>query len=378
MVVEYRPAAHVGIAAAKHPETTRRNHEAAEDRAEESQKMLTRDDVKRLLIWDALGALGVGAIASFFSRDYVYSVAMGFAMVYMIEAFYFLSKHLLTPRIEDLPRVRRVLVEIGASFGSHLLGGILGALLVTLLVQRYAPVVLLYLVTFSLVFPAVHSVQYVRMFHRELRETELQEERLKALAAEAELKALKAQINPHFLFNTLNTVASLIRTDPARAEKTVEKLAEVFRYALFAMEKDVVPLRDELSFVEEYLALERERFGDRLVIESNVAPDTLQIPVPPLILQPLVENALRHGQSPQGKVQLNMETYLNEQSLVVSISDRGPGLPTHTAWQEGSGIGLRNVLERLERKYGQGFGLELADNEPSGAKITITIPKEQP
>jgi signal transduction histidine kinase len=346
--------------------------------AEESGKMLTREDAKRLLLWDALGALGVGAIASFFSRDYVYSMAMGFAMVYMIEAFYFLNRRLLTPRIEDLPRVRRVLVEIGASFVSHLLGGILGALLVTLLLQRYAPVMLLYLVTFSLFFPAIHSVQYVRMFHRELRETELQEERLKALAAEAELKALKAQINPHFLFNTLNTVAHLIRTDPPRAEKTVEKLAEVFRYALVAVDKDVVPLADEFSFMDDYLTLEHERFGERLLVKSNVAPDSLQILVPPLILQPLVENALRHGRNPQGEVRLTLETYLNEQSLVISISDQGPGFPTHTTWRESSGIGLRNVRERLEKKYGQGFGLQLAENEPNGAKIIITIPKEQP
>lgn len=340
--------------------------------------MLTRDEVKRLLIWDAMGALGAAAIASFFSRDYVYSLATSFSMVYMIEVFLLLHKFFLRPRIGDLPRVRRVLVEIGASFGSHLTGGVLGALLTALVFGYYTPTVLLYLATFSVCFPAAHSVQYVRMFYRELRETELQEERLKALAAEAELKALKAQINPHFLFNTLNTVAHLIRTDPPRAEKTVEKLAEIFRYALIAVEKDVVPLADELSFVQDYLALEHERFGDRLLVKTSIAPHSLQILVPPLILQPLVENALRHGQSPQGQVQLKLETCLNEQSLVISISDRGPGLPTHTTRQEGTGIGLRNVRERLEKKYGPGFGLELAENEPFGARITITIPKEQP
>jgi len=340
--------------------------------------MITRGDAKRLLLWDAAGALGVGLIVGFFSRDYPYSLATGFAMVYMIEVFYILNGSLLRPRIGGLPRVRRVLVEIGASFGSHLTGGVLGALLVMFLFGRFTILVVLYLVAFSLFFPAIHSVQYVRMFYRELRETELQEERLKALAAEAELKALKAQINPHFLFNTLNTVAHLIRTDPPRAEKTVEKLAEIFRYALIAVEKDVVPLADELSFVEEYLALEHERFGERLLVKTSIAPHSLQILVPPLILQPLVENALRHGQSPQGGVQLQLETYLNEQSLVISISDQGPGFPTHTTRQGGSGIGLSNVRERLEKKYGQGFGLELGESEPSGAKITITIPKEQP
>ena len=339
--------------------------------------MITRDDVKRLLLWDALGALGVGVLVGLFSGDFVYSLAMGISMIYMIEVFYFLNKALLEPRVEDLPRVRRALVEIGASFGSHLLGGVLGALLVTVILQRYTPVLLFYLLTFSLFFPAAHSVQYVRLFYQELRETEFQEERLKALAAEAELKALKAQINPHFLFNTLNTIAHLIRTDPPKAERMVEKLAEVFRYALFALEKDSVSLEEELDFVEDYLDLEHERFGDRLLAKSSIAPDSLQIPVPPLILQPLVENALRHGQSSQGEVQLLLETRLNEQSLFISISDQGPGFPTRTTSQRGGGIGLRNVRERLEKKYGQGFGLELAENEPSGAMITITIPRER-
>jgi two-component system LytT family sensor kinase len=339
--------------------------------------MTTRDEVKRLLIWDALGALAVGLIAGFFSRDYVYALAIGFAMVYMIEVFYFLNKHLLRPRIEYLPRVRRVLAEIGASFGSHLLGGTLGALLVTLLFQRYTPLILIYLVTFSLFFPAAHSVQYIRMFYRELRETELQEERLRALAAQAELKALKAQINPHFLFNTLNTVAHLIRADPPRAESTVEKLADVFRYTLFAIDKELVPLSEELSFVEQYLSLEQERFGDRLSIKTSFSPQSLRVLVPPLILQPLIENAIRHGQSPRGEIELELETLLQDDSLVVVVMDRGPGWPPPTPGKGRGGIGLHNVRERLEKKYGRGFGLDLTENQPRGAKVTITIPRER-
>jgi signal transduction histidine kinase len=339
--------------------------------------MITRDDIKRLLIWDALGAVAAGLIAAFFSRDFAYSLALGIAMVYMVEVFHFLNKSLLKSRIESLPRVRRVIAEIGASFASHLLGGILGALLATLLLHRYTPVALIYLVAFALFFPAAHSVQYVRMFYRELRETELQEERLKALAAEAELKALKAQINPHFLFNTLNTVAHLIRTDPPRAESTVEKLAEVFRYALFAMDKEVVPLGDELSFVKEYLALEQERFGDRLSVKTSVSPESLQVPVPPLILQPLVENAIRHGQSPNGEIELEVETRLQDESLLIAVMDRGPGWTTPELGGAKGGIGLHNVHERLQRKYGSSFGLELGDNQPHGAKVTMTIPREQ-
>lgn len=347
-----------------------------EAREEESQEMITRDEAKRLLIWDALGALAVGVLVGFFTRDYAYSLATGFSMVYMIEVFMFLDKLFLRPRIQRLPRVRRVLFVIAGSFGSHLVGGTLGALLTVFLFGRVTSLVVIYLVTFSLAFPAAHSLQYVRMFYRELRETELQEERLKALATEAELKALKAQINPHFLFNTLNTIAHLIRTDPARAERTVEKLAEVLRYVLFAMEKDQVALGDELSFVEDYLDLEHERFGDRLLVEYSVAPDSLQQMVPPLILQPLVENALKHGQSATGEVHLRLEARLHDQSLVVAIKDRGPGLPAEVKSNARGGIGLRNVRERLERTYGKGYGLELASQEPGGANVTITIPTE--
>jgi sensor histidine kinase YesM len=339
--------------------------------------LITRDEAKRLLIWDALGALAVGVIAGFFSGDYLYSLATGFAMIYMIEVFYFLNKGLVRPRIEHLPRVRRVLVEIGGSFGSHLLGGVLGALVIMFLFGYFTPLLVLFLVAFSLFFPAAHSVQYIRMFNRELRETELQEERLRALAAEAELKALKAQINPHFLFNTLNTVAHLIRTDPPRAESTVEKLADVFRYALFAMDKELVPLGEELNFVEEYLALEQERFGDRLSIKTSFSPESLRVLVPPLILQPLVENAIRHGQSPRGDIELEVETCLQDESLVIAIMDRGPGWPTSELGGGKGGIGLRNVRERLEKKYGIGFGLELEENQPHGAKVTMTIPRER-
>ena len=336
--------------------------------------MLSREDVKRLVIWDGLSALAVGLIGGFFSRDYVYSTTVGFSMIYMIEVFYALHRKLVRPRIQNLSRLRKVLVEIGASFINHFLGGLIGATLTTLIFGYLSTTLIFYLAAFAIAFPALHSVQYVRMFYRELRETELQEERLKALAAEAELKALKAQINPHFLFNTLNTIAHLIRTDPQKAEKMVEKLAEIFRYALFGFEKETVPLQEELDFIEDYLDLEKERFGDRLQVKRSIVPQTLAVMVPPLILQPLVENAVKHGQSPKGEVKLELASSLNEEVLEILIKDQGPGMPLHARELGSQGIGLRNVRERLEKTYGEEYGIEIVANEPVGTKIVIRIP----
>lgn len=339
--------------------------------------MFSKANLIRYLVIDGLGALAVGLIVGFFSRHYLYSIVTGLSMVYMVEVLTDLHRAFVRPRIQRLPRLRRVLVEIGASFLNHFVGALIGVTLTMLIFGYFSIVVIFPLIGFSLAFPAVHSVQYARMFYRELRETELQEERLKALAAEAELKALKAQINPHFLFNTLNTIAYLIRTDPPRAERMVEKLAEVFRYGLFAFEKEVVPLTEELAFIDGYLDLEEERFGDRLQLKRSIEPGTLSIMVPPLILQPLVENALQHGQGPEGQVQLELVTSLDEESLEIVIKDQGSGMPAHRGDSTSHGVGMRNVRERLEKAYGEGSALEVTANDPRGTKILVRIPRGQ-
>ncbi len=339
--------------------------------------MPTRGDVKRLLVWDPLGAMAFGLIVGYFTGDFRYAVTSGFCAIYGVEVFVGLYERFFRPRIQGLPRLRRVLVEIGASFLNHFLG-IFSGVTVALILFGYSSVrVIVYLIPLALVSPVFHSVEYARMFYRELRETELQEERLKALAAQAELKVLKAQINPHFLFNTLNTIAHLIRTDPAKAESMVEKLAEVFRYALFALDKDAVPLEEELDFIRNYLDLEKERFGDKLQVVLAIAADTGSIMVPPLILQPLVENALKHGQGPKGEVELGVAASLGSESVEIAVTDQGAGMVDHGRKPSREGLGLRNVRERLKKTYGEGHVLQIGPNVPCGTRVTVRIPKEQ-
>jgi signal transduction histidine kinase len=339
--------------------------------------MLARADVKRLLVWDPLGALAFGLIVGYFTGDFRYAITSGLCAIYGVEVFWGLYQRFVRPRIQGLPRLRKVLIEIAASFLNHFLGIFIGITIALILFGYFSVGVIVYLIPLALVGPVFHSVEYARMFYRELRETELQEERLKALAAQAELKALKAQINPHFLFNTLNTIAHLIRTDPAKAESMVERLAEVFRYALFALGKDAVRLEEELDFIRSYLDLEKERFGDKLQVVLATAAETESITVPPLILQPLVENALKHGQGGKGEVQLAVATSLGDETVDIEITDQGPGMVQHGRKPYTEGTGLRNVRERLKKTYGEGHVLEIGPNVPRGTRVTVRIPRER-
>ena len=202
------------------------------------------------------------------------------------------------------------------------------------------------------------------------------ERELVELAATAQLAALRAQINPHFLFNSLNSIAQLIRADPDRAEACVERLAEMFRYVLRYGEKDFVPLAEELEMARAYLDIERARFGDRLRVETHVDPPSLQHLIPNLILQPLVENAVRHGLSrKRGGGTVRIDARLADGCLELSVGDDGLGMPD-TALERvyEHGIGLRNLRDRLERLYGPAHLPEITSAPGSGTRVRLRLP----
>ncbi len=237
-----------------------------------------------------------------------------------------------------------------------------------------------------LAFPIIHGTETALSYYRQLQEKERVEQDLRALAAQAELKALKAQINPHFLFNTLNTIAALIHTDPALAEATVERLAELFRYVLVSSERGLVLLEEELAFADGYLAIERARFGERLRVTRDIAAAARSVPVPSLILQPLLENAVRHGRGEDGSVDLTLRIELDDadivgitdvdrvpEAVIITVADRGPGMPANYSIERSPGHGLRNVDQRLRKTYGR--GLEIGTNKPRGTVVTVRVPR---
>jgi two-component system LytT family sensor kinase len=200
------------------------------------------------------------------------------------------------------------------------------------------------------------------------------------LLLKARMEALTSQINPHFLFNTLNTVSSLIRFDPDQARVVVLKLSNILRQ-LLRKHETFVPLRDELAFIDDYLDIEVARFGrDNLQITKQVDERTLEAFVPSMLLQPIVENCVKHGLSPKIEGgQITIRTALKDGRLVIEVEDNGIGIPEFRLPQVyGEGIGISNVHERLRVLYGDDFRMDISSREGEGTRIRIEVPELVP
>lgn len=210
------------------------------------------------------------------------------------------------------------------------------------------------------------------------------ESRLSEQLARAELRALRAQVNPHFLFNSLNTIASLIVSHPQKAETITLRLANVFRYVLIHADVPFSSLDEEIGFLRTYLDVERIRFGERLGVEFDLEPSIAYTAVPSLILQPLVENAIKHGIGPKvGNSMIAIRTKRRDKSIVMIVEDDGVGLRAHSAREThpgksgNNGVGLRNIRERLRTLYGENASLCLIDRPSGGSCATLEIPLEE-
>ena len=208
---------------------------------------------------------------------------------------------------------------------------------------------------------------------REIEQVRLVEARLREDAAKAELAALQAQINPHFFFNTLNTIAALLDDDPDAAEEVVETLAELFRYTFKASATEAVRFEEELAFIRNYLTIERARFGERLRIEWEIAPDTRRVRIPGLVLQPLVENAVGHGISPSNRGgTVRIVARRESARLLVEVHDDGAGLDQQARPWIREGHGLDNIRRRLQTLYTRRSVLELKPG-PGGVGATSRL-----
>jgi signal transduction histidine kinase len=230
------------------------------------------------------------------------------------------------------------------------------------------------LITASVVvFGCSVAAWYAVTNYREAKERRLEAAELSALLQKAQLQALRSQLNPHFLFNTLHSIAELIHENPRHAEQMVLQLGELLRKSLETPSLEV-PLSEEIDFIRSYLAIEQTRLGERLEVVWNIDPAVLIARVPSLILQPIVENAIRHGVavSPRGSRLEIAASRVNDQ-LRLEVRDNGPGLnPTHDDPNSGNGIGLGHTRARLERLYGSRASFQLTSG--NGVVASMSLP----
>jgi signal transduction histidine kinase len=225
------------------------------------------------------------------------------------------------------------------------------------------------LLIYWLIVSVTHAFAYYREFQRrELRASEL-EKRL----AQARLQALQMQLNPHFLFNTLHAISALMHKDVEAADRMIARLSDLLRYALESTDAQEVSLKQELDFLQRYLEIEQTRFGDRLRVRMDVMPDTLDAPVPNLLLQPIVENAIRHGIEPHAKPGLiEVRVWREHQTLNLEVRDNGTGLAMDGPVREG--VGLSNTRARLQQLYGTAHRFELTNSPEGGLVVSVTLP----
>jgi two-component system LytT family sensor kinase len=229
------------------------------------------------------------------------------------------------------------------------------------------------------VLDILSSVMCVAMAIKILNNTriEMNLEQNQQLLLKARMDALTSQINPHFLFNTLNTVSSLIRFDPDMARGVVLKLSNILR-SLLRKHETFVPLREELDFIDDYLDIEVIRFGrDKLQIFKEIDPDALDAFVPSMLLQPMIENSIKHGLAPRLEGgQIHIRTHRRNGRLYLEIDDNGIGIPPERLREVyGGGIGISNVHERLRLLYGDQFKMDIRSREGEGTLIYIEIPE---
>jgi two-component system LytT family sensor kinase len=227
--------------------------------------------------------------------------------------------------------------------------------------------------SFVLVYWLILGVCMAVAYYQKYRERELRAAQLETQLAQAQLQVLKMQLHPHFLFNTLNAISALMHRDVELADRMIARLGELLRSTLEITGAQEVSLKRELEFITPYLEIEQARLGPRLTVQMTIAPDVMDACVPNFLLQPLVENAIRHGIAPRaepGRIEISARRVNG--TLELCVRDDGPGL--HAAATSNNGIGLGNTKARLQQLYGAAHRFEVQNAPERGLVATVAIP----
>jgi len=225
------------------------------------------------------------------------------------------------------------------------------------------------LIYWAIVF-MYHAIGYYHRYQQE----EKNASELRSQLVESQLQALKMQLQPHFLFNTLNAIFVLVKKEPSLAQKMIVRLSDLLRLTLERGNANTVSLEQELEFLNTYLAIEKVRFGDRLSIKMNIEESALSSSVPTFLLQPLVENSIRHGLAQRaGDGWIEISSEVKKGKLFLSVEDGGTKSRRKKENSDGIGVGLENTKQRLKQLYGDRFNFEMRPNEQNGFSVRIEI-----
>jgi LytS/YehU family sensor histidine kinase len=227
------------------------------------------------------------------------------------------------------------------------------------------------------VYWAIIGLQHAVDYYRQARAREVRAARLETRLLSSQLQALQQQLHPHFLFNTLHAISTLVHRDPDKADLMIERLSDLLRITLRKVDVQEVELAEELEYVRAYLDIEQVHFGPRLRIEYRIDAAALDVLVPTLILQPIVENAIRHGLEPLVRPgTLTIEAEADGNMLLLRVRDDGVGFAN--TFRRPDGVGLANTRARLDRLYGEAAALTMREQASGGVRVEVTIPLRTP
>lgn len=285
-------------------------------------------------------------------------------------------------RIEDGKRLQRLAIHLLVSLAFLLVHVFIFTVIstpfrwyahITPFWNRYLLLILMFTPTNVMLYWGVVIIEHALNYYQKLQERELRASQLEAQLAQSQLHVLKMQLHPHFLFNTLNAISALIRESPDEADEMVSRLGDLLRMTLETAGLQEVPFKKELEFLKHYLDIEQTRFQDRLKVEMAIEPETLDGLVPSMILQPLVENSVRHGVAPRPEGGcIKIKAWRDNSFLRLEVEDDGPGLRGDAPLKER--VGLTNTRARVSNLYGDEHGLILRNAADGGLIVSLSIP----